>query len=213
MGNLSSKNEDLYICKQIQWTDKEVDSSSIDWNSCNAVELTDTVTGLPSKEHTELRACWSPDGLYVRFLCKDTNVVSDFEQRDDPLYEQDVVEIFIDEEGTGIHYLELEVSPKNIVFDAQIQNNGIDAIAATDLAWSFQNLQTSVEMNEDETMSVFIFIPAINFKGPLERGVRWRVNFYRIDEDLDGIREFQAWRPTGAVNYHIPSKFGTLLFD
>ncbi len=102
----------VYHCKQVQ--------SAIDWNNCDVIELSDTVTGRKPKEASEVRACWSTDYLYLWFLCKDLNIVSDFEQRDDPLFEQDVIEFFIDEEGTGTRYLELEVSPRNIVFDAVI---------------------------------------------------------------------------------------------
>lgn len=202
------KEDYVYQCKQVQtgW-------SSIDWDSCDVLELGDTVTGLPPKESTEVRACWNKDYLYVRFLCKDSNIVSDFTERDDPLYEQDVVEFFIDEEGKGTSYLELEVSPKNVVFDALIENDGSDSVKGLDKAWCFKDLLTSVDANREGYLTTFISIPASNFNQPLHEGLSWKVNFYRIDEDLQGTREYQAWSPTGKVNFHISSRFGTMVFS
>ncbi|OAB40239.1 carbohydrate-binding family 9-like protein [Paenibacillus antarcticus] len=194
----------VYQCKQVQ--------STIDWNRCDVLQLSDTVTGLSPKEATEVRACWSKEYLYLRFLCKESNIVSDFEHRDDPLYEQDVVEIFIDEEDKGTGYLELEVSPRNIVFDAVIENDGNDTVVKIDQTWCFKDLQTSVESTEEGYLTTFITIPSSNFIHSLHQGLRWKVNFYRIDEGLDGKREFQAWRPTEKINFHIPSRFGTMVF-
>ncbi|MDQ0091505.1 hypothetical protein J2T12_004942 [Paenibacillus anaericanus] len=201
------KKDYVYHCKQVQsgW-------SSVDWDSCDVLELSDTVTGLPPKESTEVRACWNKDYLYVRFLSKDSNIVSDFTERDDPLYEQDVVEFFIDEEGKGTRYLELEVSPRNVVFDALIENDGLDAVKGLNKAWCFQDLLTSVDSNREGYLTTYISIPASNFIHPLHEGLSWKVNFYRIDEDLEGTREYQAWSPTGKVNFHVSSRFGTMVF-
>lgn len=209
-ADLLSGDDNVYVCKQMVSSSEEATWTSIDWTGCNVLLLTDTVTGLPTKEYTEVRACWSPDHLHVWFLGKDSNIVSDFTERDEPLYEQDVVEVFIDEEGNGSNYLELEISPRNVVFDAQIENDGKGSISV-DQTWCFKDLLTSVDTNGEGSLSVFISIPASNFSKPLESGTRWKGNFYRIDEGLDGIREYQAWRPTGVVNYHIPSKFGSIV--
>lgn len=208
MQSVVVKEDYIYHCKQVQspW-------ESIDWNTCDVLELSDTVTGLPPKESTEVRACWNSEFLYIRFLSKDTNIVSDFEQRDDPLYEQDVVEVFIDEEDKGTRYLELEVSPRNIVFDAIIENNGVDSIISTDKSWCFKDMHTSVYSNEEGYITTFITIPSMNFIHQIRQGDHWKVNFYRIDEALDGTREYQAWQPTGKVNFHIPARFGTLVFE
>ncbi|MHA0857734.1 carbohydrate-binding family 9-like protein [Paenibacillus sp. CMAA1364] len=185
---------------------------SLDWSNAQVISLTDTATGLPSREDTKVQACWNTDHLFIRFVCEDAHVVSDYVKRDDPLYEQDVVEVFIDEDGTGKEYLELEVSPNNIVFDAIIQNDGHQSIVGSDKSWEFRGLHTSVARDDADQLVYFIQIPSTNFKKPLQIGLQWKVNFYRIDECVQGIREYQAWQPTRAINYHIPSKFGTMLF-
>ncbi|WP_053375312.1 carbohydrate-binding family 9-like protein [Paenibacillus sp. FJAT-27812] len=212
MSGNDQSTSDIYYCKPAKFIGLPNRLETVDWNDCSHVELTDTVTGLSPLESTEVRACWSADSLYVRFMCQDNHIVSDFTQKDEPLYEQDVVELFIDEEGLGQSYFELEVSPRNVVFDARIENDGNKSITGTDMAWSFKELQTIVEEAGNGILSYGIRIPAINFKRKPEPGVSWKVNFYRIDEGTNGSRQFQAWQPTYAINYHIPSRFGKFEF-
>lgn len=202
----------IYPCKPALYIQKGEHRGNIDWDRYEAVALNDTVTGLAAKEATEVRACWSSEYFYVRFVCQDSHIVSEYQHRDDPLYEQDVVELFIDEAGTGMEYIELEVSPNNIVFDALIQSDGRKSITSSDVKWNLAGLQTSVEHDDKGNLMYEIRIPAANFKNPLQAGRSWNVNFYRIDEDTQGNREYQAWSPTGEVNYHIPSRFGKLEF-
>jgi len=203
----------IYSCKRAVYRGSGEGGAAIDWERYEAVELTDTVTGKPVKERTSVQACWSPDWFHVRFICQDTHVVSRYQLRDEPLYEQDVVELFIDETGAGRKYIELEVSPHNVVFDARIQNDGMKSITAMDVKWDLAGLETTVTQDDEGHRIYDIAIPAVNF-GILPRaGESWKVNFYRIDEDPQGLQEFQAWSPTGEVNYHIPSRFGKLVFE
>jgi hypothetical protein len=105
--------------------------------------------------------------------------------------------------------LELELSPFNVVFDAIIEND--HGKISLNTSWDADELETSI-YTEGDTRFYVIKLPFTNFvHTPLE-GTKWRINFYRIDEDRKGDRSYQAWSPTGAVDYHIPSCFGTLLF-
>ncbi|WP_138753140.1 carbohydrate-binding family 9-like protein [Paenibacillus sinopodophylli] len=201
-----------YYCKQMQCDPDNPFISILDWEGCEALELVETVTGAAPKEWTEVRLCWSQAYLHLRYLCNDSYVKSTFTKRDDPLYEQDVVELFIDESGTGTSYMELEVSPHNIVFDAMIAHDGAESVIGTDLSWRLEGLQTVVERLDDYKRIYTIHIPVGNFQRPFEPGQIWRVNFYRIDEDEAGTREYQAWQATDVVNFHLPRKFGTLQF-
>lgn len=202
----------IYPCKPVIYLQQGENRGSIDWSRYEAVALSDTVTGLAPKEATEVRACWSTEGFYVQFVCQDSHIVSEFQHRDDPLYEQDVVELFMDETGTGLEYIELEVSPNNVIFDARIRNDGQKSITDSGIEYDLTGLLTTVENDGKGNLVYEIHIPAQNFKNPPQVGRSWNVNFYRIDEDTQGIREYQAWSPTGEVNYHIPSRFGRLEF-
>lgn len=199
-----------YDCAYVAIHNESTELDKLPWQQFDSLELVDTVTGESCVEKTFVRACWSEKMLLFQFICLDFHIVSDFEQRDDPLYEQDVIEIFIDEQREGKRYMELEVSPKNVVFDAIITNDGIGNILSLDLAWDIDGLQTEVITSQPQYVTYYVRIPASNFTSPLEKDKKFKVNFYRIDEKVDGTREFQAWSPTGAIHYHLPQYFGTM---
>lgn len=184
----------------------------LNWYGIRAMDLVDTVTGAPPVEGTQVRACWSKLGFHVRFECEDSEVISDYTKRDEPLYEQDVVELFLDEEGTGNQYLEIEVSPYNVVFDANIRND-LQGGIVIDSAWDCDGLVTTVSQPVNGTTVYDIQIPMHNFRMPIEQNTSWMANFYRIDGRLNGGREYQAWNSTGVVNYHVPGRFGKIIFE
>jgi hypothetical protein len=48
---------------------------------------------------------------------------------------------------------------------------------------------------------------------PPQKGDRWLFNLYRIDRGKNGQDEYSAWMPTGEINFHMPQKFGELVFE
>lgn len=189
-------------------------SGTPDWSLTDSVELVDVVTGLSPRQKTRVRACWTDEILYMRFECEDDNIVSPYTERDDPLYEADVVECFLDPIGDGRAYYEFNVSPHNVVFDAYItiqpgEPKGFHP------EWNAEHLCTSVfYVNAPERQVIYeLAIPFedLKVKTP-EVDSCCRVNWFRIDQDMFGARSYDAWSPTGAVNFHMPERFGALRF-
>lgn len=204
----------IYRCKQIPKRGQpDLNPKSVPWHLFESVPLVDTVTGRQPLEPTRVSACWDHEFLHIRFVCQDSYMISDYTERDDPLYDQDVVEIFIDELGAGKEYMEIEVSPNNVIFDARIQNDGDGHIVHSDRAWDIEGLETEAVLSEADVRTYDIRIPMRAFRKPIVAGDCWRANFYRIDEQRGGEREYQAWSPTGAVNYHLSQTFGWLRFE
>ena len=201
-----------YLCTYLSSEYDNVAIADLPWNLLESVELVDTVTATRCSEATYVRACWNESKLYFHFHCVDHYIRSDYEKHDDPLYNQDVIEIFIDEQATGRRYIELEVSPHNVVFDAMIENDGEGRITSTNLAWDVAGLETKVVKSE-ATVDYYVGIPLHNFESTLHHGKQLKINFYRIDEDETGEREYQAWCPTGAIQFHMPQRFGTLILQ
>ncbi|MFK0524048.1 carbohydrate-binding family 9-like protein [Paenibacillus illinoisensis] len=211
MDFLPAERSSPYHCHAFKFTTQGKLPTPSDWEHCVPLNLVNTVTGLPPLQSTEVRLGWSEEYLHIRYVCQDPYVVSNFTERDQPLYEQDVVEIFIDEKGDGRSYMELEISPNNVIFDALIQNDdGQGKKLKVDVTWRLEGLQTEVEADDQGNRLYCIHIPSDNFNSPLTSGLCWRVNMYRIDENEQGEREYQAWQPTGAINFHMSSKFGLL---
>lgn len=108
---------------------------------------------------TRVKLMWDENFLYARFECGDTRIYAPFVKpdRDQPLYQGDVVELFLDVVGDGRQYVELQISPRNQVFDQNIvlstapvsDENGrlVDAILKRDFwpdsSWNMKGLQTA----------------------------------------------------------------------
>lgn len=175
---------------------------------------------------TEVRACWDDRNLYLAFVAIDTDIWGKMRQRDDPIYEEEVVEAFICSGEDVTRYYELEFSPHNVVFDAGIQcpESGDRRYLKVDLGWDCEGLQSAVEVvgtlddpsDVDERWTVEVALPFSQIgrggRAPAD-GELWRANFYRIDRACEG--EFSCWSPTMAVpsNFHVPARYGELVFS
>jgi len=83
----------------------------------------------PPRQPTNVSVCYSNTHLQIFFNSRDNNIHSSYSQCNQPLYNEDVVEMFIVDADTGQYpkyYFELEVSPNSVLFVSQIYNpNGV----------------------------------------------------------------------------------------
>ena len=142
---------------------------------------------------TRAKMLWDDTYLYIGFHCDDREMWAVYENEDDKLWEEEVVEIFIDPDGDGKNYLELEVSPTNTVVDLLIKSVEPDFVSDKD--WDIVGLKTAVQLHgtvndvsdKDLGWSVEIAIPWTTFvdmdtKGtPPKEKDSWRLNLYRIE--------------------------------
>lgn len=90
------------------------------WQEASPVELVDVSSLSGDRYHprrTEVRMLWDAQHFYFYFSAADPDVWSTYNQRDMQLYEEEVVEIFIDPDGDGQNYAEVELNPLNAVLD------------------------------------------------------------------------------------------------
>ena len=140
----------------------------------------------PGASPTEAAMGWDDANLYVAFICIDREPWGTLMARDSFLWQQEVVEVFLDPDGDGRHYAELEVSPHNVVVDLLIPGPptaGADAAMAA--RWNIEGLQTAVGKHaQGWTVEIAIPWEALGEAGvssaPRE-GDRWRVGLYRIE--------------------------------
>jgi carbonic anhydrase/acetyltransferase-like protein (isoleucine patch superfamily) len=172
---------------------------------------------------TEVKACWDDAHLYVAFSCHDTDVWSTYTERDQPLYDEEVVEVFLCPSGDPAHYFEFEVNPLNAVFDARVFSpEGDRRSMLVDPEWNAAGLRTGVRVsgnlatreNTDIGWIAELAIPFadLDLDGPPAPGTVWRANFYRIERGR--VEEFSAWSPTfrDPADFHVPACFGELHF-
>ena len=150
--------------------------------------------------------------LCVRFDGKDDGVVATYTGHDEPLWKEDVFEVFLSPRQNPTVYYEFEVNPLGTLFDARVASPDLRrATMRVDAAWECPGFAARVTRNPAR-WSASLRIPL----APLCPGSppsTWRANFYRIDR---GARdEFSAWSPTLAdpPDFHLPERFGVLRFE
>lgn len=175
----------------------------------------------PDVAETQAAIAWDDRNLYFMFVSEDSLPWGDMFERDAHLWEQEVVEVFLDPDHDGRDYPELEVSPHNVVVDLLIPAPG--EISADEAAkWNIEGLQTATG-KDGAGWTVEIAIPwaslqAAGVDGPPMIGERWRVGLYRIErpgglaEERDASKDqFLAWSVTER-SFHEPRRFGVVEF-
>ena len=172
----------------------------------------------PALQQTRVRVAWDDEALHVRFDCEDRDAWGTFERRDDPIYEEEAVEVFL-AAGTAdpADYFEFEVSPRGVLWEGRIQNpTSQRADRVTDTSWDCPGIRWAAgrgASREDWWAALAIPWRGVVPDGPGGPPPRlWRANFYRIERPRDGEPEFSGWSPTFThpADFHQPARFGVL---
>ncbi len=198
------------LCPGAAFGDLKADPSQDPWSFCAGFSLKLNKDGATPKQGTEVRVGWSSDALRILFLCEDTLPWATLTAHDAPLYKEEVVEVFIDTEGDGGGYFEIEVNPNNAVLDGCMRR--VRSGYRKDFRWHCEGLRTAVRLFPGG-WAVELAIPFQSLSGRApDPGSHWRVNFTRIDRPEGAPRELSSWSPTGYDQFHMPEKFGVLTF-
>lgn len=173
---------------------------------------------------TMARLMWDDKYLYVAFEARDDDIWGTMTKFDDFIFMEEAVEVYIDPEGQGRHYWEIEVSPRNVVFDLMIPRGGWQVFARTNSRYNVNGLLTAVKVygtldnreDRDEKWTAEIAIPWADFAGrkvsvPPKPGDSWRVQLFRIDRPKDAEPQIISWSKSPGV-FHQPKNFGVVTF-
>jgi hypothetical protein len=193
------------------------------WRGAQAIEWG------PERYRTRFQACWDEEALHVRFDAVDSAPWFTMRNRDDHLWEEEVVEIFIDTDGSGVNYAELEINPGNVVCDLRVERPAPAVKSLTE--WDWAGLQSIVRPLQDphgatEGWSALARLPWDGLKSlseataarvPPKAGDAWRFNVFRIKRPggpgrpQDGAI-FAAWSVPEGPSFHVPAAFKPLKF-
>ena len=167
----------------------------------------------PPVQATVVRLAWDEEALHVRFDCEDRDAWGTYRNRDEPLWQEEVVEVFLAPgEEDPVRYAEFEVSPLGVIFDARIHNpTSLREDMTADVAWDCPGLRW--EAGRGSAREDWWAELSIPWKGvAAERPRLWRANFYRVERPRDGEVEYTAWSPTltRPADFHKPARFGVL---
>lgn len=157
----------------------------------------------PPPRATTVDVSVTDDVLHAEFACAAGDFVTSYTRRDDPIYNEEVVEVFI---GTQTVYYEFELSPDGVLFDAEV--TVVEDGVRVDVEWDCAGVDWSASRGEG-AWSGRLSIPLASIGGPAEA---WRANFYRIDHGTPGATAYSCWSPTltEPANFHVPERFGLL---
>ena len=210
----------VYECRR---TDGQINIDGIltkhSWRFAKEVNLILTDSGAPPLFGTKTKLMWDDSYLYISFQCADNGIYAKKTKKNDALWQEEAVEVFLDFEGEGKHYIEIEVNPLNAVFDKFM--DGIRRPLPEEM-WD-SGVKTAVHQESAYidgdsavvgwTMELAFPFEALGGKSqvPPKPGDEWRINLYRVKHNP--VKEFSAWSPTDSVDFHQPDKFGVLIFS
>lgn len=138
---------------------------------------------------TRVAFAWDEAHLYVAADLPDADLWSDYRAQDDPLYKQEAFELFVAAGNDGRRYLEFQVSPRGVTFDARFPRH-----RAGDEAWDSRwrtaaRAEGTVDEPRDRDRG-FVVEAAIpweelcaetDLECPPRPGMTLRVNAFRIE--------------------------------
>ena len=181
------------------------------WRSHEPQCLREVVSGREPELPTEVRVGWDSEALRVLFRVWDEAPWATLTERGEPLYTEEVVEVFLDPVGDGELYFELEVNVNNAVLECCARR--VRSGYRKDFRWRCEGLRTAVQRDvEGWTAELAIPFLSLAVQGP-RAGEAWRGNLTRIDRPQGKPRELSAWSPTGLAQFHVPRRFGWLRME
>lgn len=175
---------------------------------------------------TQVDLCYDESALQITFTAyNETNFYTNGSYgTNDPIYEYEVMEAFI-YRGTSDpqSYLELEVSPHNVTFQAFIYNPSkvraagaaFDRFYITDLAADGIAASTTLDRDAGTWVSdVQIPLGLFSVDNGTAKNTKWRMNFFRTVTGPDTFpnQTYGGWSVPDEANFHMTPYFGEVAF-
>lgn len=231
-----------YVCyraEQVMVIDGRIDEAA--WNAVQWTEdFVDIEGGDKStpRFRTRVKMLWDDQNLYIAAELEEPHVQASMKKHDSYIFHDDNdFEIFIDPDGDNHLYAELEMNALNTTWDLLLIKPYRDGGPAID-AWEIPGLRTAVHVNGtlndcsdiDRSWTIEVAWPWSSLKEissqqvPPREGDQMRVNFSRVEWQFEvekGVyrqvrgkkEENWVWSPQGAINMHMPERWGYVQFS
>jgi hypothetical protein len=185
---------------------------------------------------THAKMLWDRDYFYVAAELEEPHVWGTVTQRDAVIFQDNDFEVFIDPDGDNHEYYEFEMNALNTVWDLFLRKPYKDGGPALN-NWDIAGLKTGVHVNgtindasdRDRSWTLEIAFPWKALReyahrpAPPREGDQWRVNFSRVEWDIDIIGgKYQKvpnhpehnwiWSPQGIIDMHRPERWAYVQF-
>jgi hypothetical protein len=199
------------------------------------VDIEGDVKPLP-RFKTRVKMLWDDKYFYVAASMEEPHVWGTLTEHDSVIFRDNDFEVFLDPNGDTLEYYEFEINALNTGWDLFLDKPYRHGGKARN-EWEIPGLLTAVHVDgtlndpadRDREWSVEIAFPwkalaeYAHRPTPPRPGDEWRVNFSRVQwrhRIVDGRyqkvpdtkEDNWVWSPQGAVNMHIPEKWGRVRF-
>jgi hypothetical protein len=187
---------------------------------------------------TRAKMLWDDQYFYVAADLEEPHVWATLTERDAVIYHDNDFEVFIDPDGDTHQYYEFEINAHGTEWDLLLIKPYRDGGPYMN-AWQINGLKTAVQVwgtinqpgDIDQGWSVELAFPwevlkecARGMAIPPEDADQWRVNFSRVEWEVDVESEaYQkvpgrsednwVWSPQGLINMHFPEQWGSVQFS
>jgi hypothetical protein len=170
----------------------------------------------PITRATTTKMVWQDSRVFVLFTMNDPDPHSPYVAHDDPLYESEAWEMFIDADADGDDYSELQANIRDVTFDASFSGG-----ARKNMNWGFSPSWTLKTTHDRATQTVtsewsIDATTLVDVESDLA-GTSWRINLFRLERlraptGAVTSTEASAWRAPLARDFHTLSRFGVVRF-
>ena len=174
--------------------------------------------GSRSAISTEARILYDDKFVYFAFRAVDKNIWATMKRRDEHLWLEEVVEVFLQANPEIPNYIELELNPLGTMLDIYLLDTRkplhYESWNSEKLRWAVRVAGTVDGKGGDREWSCEIALPLEDIVTathlPPRPGDRWRMNLYRV-ERLPQVAEL-AWSPTLQDDFHVLGRLGEIVF-
>lgn len=230
-----------YHCKRVVEVGADFTSSQF-WEHAEWIPyFVDLKTGEKADFSTQAKMLWDDSCLYVMVEMVDTHLWAEQAENEGKIYLDKALELFVDPDGDGLNYIEYEINALGTTWDllmAKPYRDGGSAISNYDMKGVKKKIELIGTINNstdiDTGWTLYLAIPFENFTGLCpkpapKKGDTWRLNLARVHWALDvengvyeksknpktgrNISKYWVWSSHGAINMHMPERFGCVVFD
>ena len=239
---------EFYVCQKLNSDDKMVIDGDIRdkaWQSATWIsQLVDIEGDIKPKPlyDTKIAMLWDANYLYIAAELKESHLWATMDKQDMVIFHENDFEVFLDPDGDTHHYGEIEINALGTIWDLLLSRPYRDKGRAID-TWNITDIKKGVKLygtinfpsDTDDRWTVEMAIPwsvleELNtHDGPPKHGEAWKVNFSRVQWQLDNteqkyqkkidsktkkpIAEYNwVWSPQGVVAMHQPETWGIVIF-
>ena len=191
------------------------------WETAEEAQFVNRDGSIPEQK-TTFKWLWDDAYLYGAFHVEDNDIWATMTARDDSLWVEEVIELFIDADSAPKTYAEFEINPLNTVLDLYILNKYNNRKDLKQLwKWDCIGLKNAVKVvgtvdNRDDIDQYWDLEIAIPFDQiytapnvPPVAGDRWKIDFCRADRGKKrSVSTF--WSPPA---FHNPLSYGIFIFE